>query len=163
MGIANDNGDGLHVPTNLPANLVGPLTELGPDTPNIFYVDLDAAEVKAIDEALASFKAHQIHGQEVCRENFAIPPSLETKMRKAALTIHLGVGVCVVRGLTPSRYSEADNLSVFLGLAHYIGDKHGLQDRKGNVISHITDSKAWSIPHDQRHIAHTNRPLVSFH
>ena len=55
-------------------------------------------------------------------------------MKKAALAVHLGVGVCVIRGLTPSRYSEADNLTIFLGLAHFVGDKHGLQDRKGNVI-----------------------------
>ena len=56
IGIANDNGDGMYVPKNLPTSLAGPLTELGPDTPNVYYVDFESAEVQAIDSALSSFK-----------------------------------------------------------------------------------------------------------
>jgi len=41
----------------------------------------------------------------------------------------------VIRGLEPALYSAEDNLTIFLGLADYIGDIRGIQDRKGNMIS----------------------------
>lgn len=36
--------------------------------------------------------------------------------------------------MDPARYSAEDNLIIFLGIADYIGDIRGAQDRKGNMI-----------------------------
>lgn len=53
---------------------------------------------------------------------------------RGADIIHTGFGVCVLRGLNASLYSAEDNLLLFLGLASYIGDVRGVQNRKGDVI-----------------------------
>jgi hypothetical protein len=49
--------------------------------------------------------------------------------------VHHGQGFAIVRGLDPDTYSVEDNLNLYLGIASYIGDKRGMQDKKGNMIS----------------------------
>ncbi len=63
-----------------------------------------------------------------------LPTAIADKLTRAAVNVHCGNGVCVIRGLDPLKYSDADNLLYFLGLGCYIGDKHGVQDKKRNVI-----------------------------
>lgn len=76
-----------------------------------------------------------ISGHEVGRDNFLLPFDLYKKLLDAATTIHHSCGVCIIKGLNSSLYSDADNLLMFLAIANFIGDKHGVQDKKGNVIS----------------------------
>lgn len=45
-----------HAPNNLPSRLVGPLTELGPGGSGPFHIHLNDFDVKALEEALSSFK-----------------------------------------------------------------------------------------------------------
>ncbi|KAJ4302047.1 hypothetical protein N0V88_002183 [Collariella sp. IMI 366227] len=44
-------------------------------------------------------------------------------------------GLAVVRGLDPRKYSDKDNVTIFLGIANYIGDQRGLQDKKGSMLN----------------------------
>lgn len=65
-----------------------------------------------------------------------------------------------IRGIDPSRYSVEDNITVFLGIASYIGNVHGVQDRQGSMLSHITDSKNWKgVAPELRHGIHTTSQL----
>ncbi len=50
--------------------------------------------------------------------------------------MHVGKGFVIIRGLKPNDLSVEDNMVAFLGIASYVGgDKRGVQDRKGNVLS----------------------------
>lgn len=40
----------------------------------------------------------------------------------------------MIKGLDAKRYSVEDSVTVYLGIASYIADKRGLQDKKGNVL-----------------------------
>ncbi|EFX00167.1 taurine catabolism dioxygenase family protein [Grosmannia clavigera kw1407] len=121
---------------------------------------LSAADLKAINEALVTFKALELAGHEVSKETFPLPNDLSERLSSAAYEVHRGRGLCQIQGLDPTLYSEADNLLVFLAIANYIGDKRGIQDKKGNVITHITDAKAWTVPYEKRHVVHTNQHLT---
>lgn len=49
--------------------------------------------------------------------------------------LHWGKGFFVISGLDTDKYSAADLTSIYLGLANYIGDKRGIQNRRGEVLS----------------------------
>ncbi len=81
---------------------------------------------------------HELDGENVSPANFPLPRSLEERLRRAAVELHQGKGLCVIRGLDPAHYRKEDNLLIFLGLANYMGEKRGEQDRKRNVICKAT-------------------------
>jgi len=64
--------------------------------------------------------------------------------------------------LDPAKYNAADNLIIFLGIASYIAERRGKQDRKGNMITHILDSKIPTVPREKRRGIHSNIE-IDFH
>lgn len=50
----------------------------------------------------------------------------------------MGRGFVVIRGLEASKYTVEDSVTVFLGVASYIAEKRGRQDRKGNMLCKST-------------------------
>ncbi|KAK3935863.1 hypothetical protein QBC46DRAFT_322591 [Diplogelasinospora grovesii] len=124
-----------------------------------YIVQLGEEDVVEVEEALDSFKDLGLDGDAVSRDKFPLP-KLQERLREACLNVHHGQGFAIVRGLDPDTYSVEDNLSLYLGIASYIGDKRGMQDKKGNMITHVTDSKNWSAPHQVRHGIHTNSGLA---
>jgi hypothetical protein len=130
------------------------------------------------------YPALGLDGDEVSADNFPLP-NLSRRLRASAETLHLGRGFVVIRGIDGSKYTVEDSVTIFLGVASYIADKRGLQDRKGNMLctfseplhltcyavfkvqefyltlsAHVTDSKKWTAPTNARHGIHTNGSLV---
>ena len=79
------------------------------------------------------FPALGIDGDAVGRENFPLP-TLAAYLDRASHNIHEGTGFSILRGLDLSSYTPEDQLVVFLGLASYIGDIRGVQDKRGTMI-----------------------------
>ncbi|KAG4253318.1 hypothetical protein FPRO03_07278 [Fusarium proliferatum] len=142
------------------AALTGPLVWSGADFQGdqAYTLRLSGEEAKEVDSALTSFKTLGLDGDEVSPDNFPLP-NLSRRLRTSAETLHLGRGFAVIRGIDGEKYSVEDSVTIFLGVAGYIADKRGLQDRKGNMLSHVTDSKQWKTPTDARHGIHTNGSL----
>ena len=80
-----------------------------------------------------------LDGDEVSADNFPLP-SLSRRLRASAETINLGRGFVIIRGIDGSKYTVEDSVTIFLGVASYIADKRGLQDRKGNMLCTFPDS-----------------------
>ena len=58
--------------------------------------------------------------------------------------IHEGRGFVVMRGLEPDRYSNMDNVLLYLGVTSYIAERRGMQDFDGRMIrgsSHLLPSR----------------------
>ncbi|KAH6975284.1 hypothetical protein BKA56DRAFT_633980 [Ilyonectria sp. MPI-CAGE-AT-0026] len=140
--------------------LAGPLIWSGADfkDDHPYTLRLSHEDVLEIDNALAEFKKLELDGDEVSPNNFPLP-RLSRRLRACTETLHLGRGFSVIRGLDVTRYTVEDSVVIFLGLASYIAEKRGLQDRKGNMLSHITESKQWTGPASARHGIHTNEAL----
>lgn len=68
------------------------------------------------------------------KSNFPLP-NLAKRLEECSDSLHTGRGFFVVKGLDMSRFSVEDGVILYLGIASYIGDKRGVQDRKGNVLS----------------------------
>lgn len=68
--------------------------------------------------------------------NFALP-TLRKELDYLAEALHETSGYFVVSGLDANRHTAGDNTIIFLGIASYIGDKRGLQDKKGNMLCEL--------------------------
>ncbi|KAI0505153.1 Clavaminate synthase-like protein [Xylaria bambusicola] len=121
-------------------------------------LELGQAGIAEIEQALKHFLGLGLDGNEVSNENFPLP-ILGSQLRDCAVNIHRGSGICVVRGLAPEKHSAEDNTIIFLGLASYIGDQRGMQNAKGAMLSHVYESKFWTVPRAKRHGIHTNKGL----
>ncbi|RSL52798.1 hypothetical protein CEP53_007971 [Fusarium sp. AF-6] len=157
----NSDLAGISVKASSSDALTGPLVWSGVEFQgdSTYTLRLSEDEVEEIDNALASFKTLGLDGDEVSRDNFPLP-NLSRRLRSSSETLHMGRGFVVIRGLEASRYTVEDNVTIFLGVASYIAEKRGRQDRKGNMLSHVTDSKQWTAPVSARHGIHTNGALV---
>lgn len=49
------------------------------------------------------------------------------------MELHDGSGLCVIRGIEP-KYSDEDNMTIYLGISSYLGNCRGLQDAKGSML-----------------------------
>lgn len=78
--------------------------------------------------------ALDLDGDKVDQHNFPLP-KLAPKLAQCARAIHEGRGFFILRGLDELRYPVEDSTVIYLGIASYIADKRGLQDKKGTVLS----------------------------
>ncbi|KAK7994804.1 taurine catabolism dioxygenase TauD [Apiospora arundinis] len=140
---------------NFPSQIQGPTTWSGSDIDQpVHILEFSEQDVLVVETALERFKGLGMHGDQVSRELFPLP-GLESRLDRCALEVHNGTGLCVIRGIE-SRYSIEDYMIIYLGISSYIGNRRGLQDAKGSMLSHVTDSKNWTVPLERRHGIHTN-------
>ncbi|KAI1445037.1 Clavaminate synthase-like protein [Annulohypoxylon stygium] len=166
---------GIPVPDGsqkLPGPIGGPLNWSRPDLldKQVHRLELGESGVFEIEQALEAFNGKspivtrfelrglELDGDEVTRERFALP-NLQKQLENCALGVHRGSGLCIIRGLKPENYSIEDNIVIFLALSSYIGDHRGLQNSKGDMLSHVTEHKSWTAPREKRHGIHTNDEL----
>ncbi|KAK8137184.1 hypothetical protein PG984_005124 [Apiospora sp. TS-2023a] len=145
---------------HFPSQIHGPTAWSGLDgdaNQPVHILQLTEDDVAVVETALERFKGLGMHGDQVSREFFPLP-GLESRLDRCALEIHNGTGICVIRGIE-SKYSVEDYLTIYLGISSYIGNRRGLQDAKGSMLSHVTDSKTWTVPLERRHGIHTNYGL----
>lgn len=146
--------------SELQVAIKGPLAWSGADFEDgeAYTLQLHDEDIEEINAALQSFKALSLDGDEVDQDNFSLP-KLKARLAQCAEAIHDQRGFFVLRGLGGSKYSVEDSITIYLGIASYVADKRGLQDRKGNVLSHITSSKLWKVPAEERHGIHSSQAL----
>ncbi|KAK0720303.1 hypothetical protein B0H67DRAFT_599823 [Lasiosphaeris hirsuta] len=128
-----------------------------PTTPNVIYINMEG--VAEIEQALQAFKKLGLDGDAVNRDNFRLP-TLQARLELACDEVHHGLGFVIFRGLNPNNYTPEDNVIAFLGMASYIGDTRGVQDKQGSMLTHVTDSKTWTVPPELRHGIHTTTGLA---
>ncbi|AEO63174.1 uncharacterized protein THITE_2042740 [Thermothielavioides terrestris NRRL 8126] len=112
------------------------------DEANPQVVEVNEQDVTELEEALANFKTLGLGPDAVTRATFPLP-ALQARLAEASLDVHQGRGFAIVRGLDPRKYADEDNVTIFLAIASHIGEQRGLQDKKGSMLTHVTDSKPW--------------------
>lgn len=74
-----------------------------------------------------------LDGDLVNRDNFPLP-TLGLRLDKIRRDVHDGKGFGAIRGLDPQKYSIEDLTILHLGMQSYIANRHGRQDKKGNML-----------------------------
>ncbi|KAI2470805.1 Clavaminate synthase-like protein [Annulohypoxylon bovei var. microspora] len=158
--LSRQQGGIAHPPRQLPGFIGGPMnwSRLDPDQKQVHRLELDDSGLAEIERALQAFHGLELDGDEVTRERFPLP-NLQNQLEQCALRVHRDSGLCIIRGLRPEKYTIEDNIVLFLALSSYVGEKRGLQNSKGDMLSHVTESKSWTAPKEKRHGIHTNDRL----
>lgn len=68
-------------------------------------------------------------------------PSLKAKLEAVAKEVHNGRGIAIIRNLDPSKYSFEDGIVIYAGIASYIGEKRGTQDKDGNILGKLSTTR----------------------
>ncbi|OTA92068.1 hypothetical protein M434DRAFT_396749 [Hypoxylon sp. CO27-5] len=160
---AKSTSDGLSgLPVGYPAHLEQPLAWTGKqlnDEKLHFVYNLTEQDVGEVRSAKEQFKALELDGDLVSRQNFPLP-TLGPKLFELSHDLYNGKGFCVVRGINPGEYSVEDLTIIWLGIQAYIADQRGCQDHLGNMLVHIVaDSSSKMKLGHHRH----STTAISFH
>ncbi|RTE67965.1 hypothetical protein BHE90_017658 [Fusarium euwallaceae] len=102
--------------------------------PSAYVYTLSNSDLQETENALWYFKG--LDGDFISRDNFPLP-NLGLQLNKICRDVHHGKGFGLIRGLNPQKYSTEDLALLYLGIQSYIANRHGRQDRKGNMLVHI--------------------------
>lgn len=70
----------------------------------------------------------------VSPKTFPLSPKLAASLANISKELHEGRGFGVLRGLNPSKYTPAENVIVFAGVASYVGEERAT-DPAGLTLS----------------------------
>ncbi|KAM0527200.1 hypothetical protein ACHAO3_004795 [Verticillium nonalfalfae] len=131
--------DMLGLPGGFPAVLNTESSWTGQDfslDPHKYIVNLSAANIKELENALETFKNSGQDGGNVTRDTFKLPVLGDT-LCQVSQDVISGRGFAVVRGLDPRKYCVEDLTLLYLGIQVYIANEQGRQDKKGNMLDII--------------------------
>ncbi|KAL2685438.1 hypothetical protein Neosp_006536 [[Neocosmospora] mangrovei] len=117
---------------------------------------LSESDLQEAENALRVFKALGLDGDLVSRDNFPLP-TLGPRLDEIRRDVHDGKGFGVIRGLDPLKYSIEDLTVMYLGIQSYIANRHGRQDRKGNMLVHIVADNSSKLK--AGHHRHSTSPI----
>ncbi|KAI1083308.1 hypothetical protein F5B20DRAFT_455474 [Whalleya microplaca] len=124
-----------------------------------FIYNLTETELVEIRSAKDQFKARELDGDLVNRENFPLP-TLGPKLDELSEDLYNSTGLCIIRGVDPQEYCVEDLTIIWLGIQAYIADRRGCQDHRGNMLVHIIADN--SSETKQGHHRHSTS-AISFH
>ncbi|KAH7022997.1 hypothetical protein EDB80DRAFT_878505 [Ilyonectria destructans] len=117
---------------------------------------LSESDLQEAEKALTHFKALGLDGDLVARDNFPLP-TLGPRLDQIRRDVHEGKGFGVIRGLDPQKYSVEDLTVLYLGIQSYIANRHGRQDKKGNMLVHIVADNSSELK--AGHHRHSTSPI----
>ncbi|KAH7163070.1 hypothetical protein B0J13DRAFT_615672 [Dactylonectria estremocensis] len=120
---------------------------------------LSESDLQEAENALNHFKALGLDGDLVSRDNFPLP-TLGPRLDQIRRDVHRGKGFGVIRGLDQQEHSVEDLTVLYLGIQSYIANRHGRQDKKGNMMVHIIADNSSQLK--AGHHRHSTSPLT-FH
>ncbi|KAK1836860.1 hypothetical protein QBC39DRAFT_272118 [Podospora conica] len=136
------------VPEGYPLKVDAERCWVGSDlTEDDYVVHFTPEDIVEIEAALAHFKANHpdLNPDNVDKTTFPLP-NLAPRLHEVAETIHHGRGFVVLRGLQPAKYSNQDNILLYLGVTSYIAETRGMQDFDGRMILHIQATHPEVLP-----------------
>jgi hypothetical protein len=104
---------------------------------NDWIVQLDAEDIREIEQALAALRAADIQIPALSRSDFRVP-RVARKMAKVLQMLEDGCGFALVRGLPVDRYSKADAARIYWGLGAHLGPAFA-QNAQGDMLGHVRD------------------------
>lgn len=145
-------------PSSVTGNLVfDSFSRHGQDA-HIFH--LSESDLWGVQAALETFRHSELGGEDISRDTFQLPSSLQRMLSNVKRDVYEGAGYGIIKGIDPTEYSAEDNLLLYLGIIDYIGPIRGVQNRHGDIITHVTVADTWgNVPDAKRHGLHTNQEL----
>ncbi len=97
---------------------------------------LQAADIQALDQALAALKAKGLAFPNFRQEDFPIGPALVTRLAALSEELENGRGFSLWRGLPVHRYSEEELKAVYYGIGLHLG-MPVCQNPRGDLLGEV--------------------------
>jgi hypothetical protein len=125
-----------------------------------WIVQLDADELREIEQALAHVKSNDIQIPALSTNDFHVP-RVTKKMGHILRMLEDGRGFALLRGLPMERYSKADAARIYWGLGAHLGPAFA-QNAQGDMLGHVRDLGAdWRT--DMKARGYQTRLRLNFH
>lgn len=113
-------------PDNMDTEVAGPTVWSGTDktTDQLPYGVNISAYIPEIEAALEKFKDLELNAPAIDASTFPLP-ALGPHLKAVAKDLHEGPGFALLRGLNTEKYSDEDNMIIFLGIGSHIGSQRG--------------------------------------
>lgn len=123
-----------------------------------WVVHLTEAHIDALEAAMKNAVSLNIAPQDLTPDNFPLS-ELRPTLDAAYKTLEHGRGFLVLRGWPSEKYSHAQTLTVFCGVASYFG-KAMIQNYEGEAIVDVIDKKK---PYDHTSRGYMSNKRLPFH
>ncbi|KAI1761265.1 hypothetical protein GGR53DRAFT_506198 [Hypoxylon sp. FL1150] len=124
---------------------------------------LTELDIEQIERALQRLDENHVDYPSISPQTFSLPSDLCQRLRKISDELYTGSGIAMLKGLDPSRYTQAQNVKLFAGIASHIAAQRGFLDwDRQKVLSHVTNVSGPSSKARRRTPGFTNSPLA-FH
>ncbi|KAK6212664.1 hypothetical protein LQW54_005086 [Pestalotiopsis sp. IQ-011] len=142
--------DITRVPLGFPEKLKSPLAWKASDIKahlSDYVIKLSLEDVAHVETALFSFKEMSLETSALSARTFRLPQELAGRLKAVSAECYSGVGFNIIRGLDPAKYSAADNVIIYAGIASHVAPERGFIDRKReSVISHLLNVSSAVTP-----------------
>ena len=141
--------------------ITGPAAWTGKDIQNETHwiEQLQAADIRTLDDALAALRAKGLTFPNFQREDFPISSALAKRLNMLAEELENGRGFALWRGLPVHRYSEEELKSVYYGIGLHLG-KPVCQNPRGDLLGEVA---AVGDPQDIRTRVYQTNLYLPYH
>lgn len=126
--------------------------------PRRWVRQLTPAMLDEIDTAVQAVAAKGISFKQVTRDDFPLSETASL-LAEAYDDLNAGSGFAVIGGLPVDRYSEAENLLAYSGLASHFG-RIVVQNYEGDFVVDVVDK---GIPYNHQSRGYSSNKLLPFH
>ncbi|CAI9627286.1 hypothetical protein GT037_004314 [Alternaria burnsii] len=136
MGDTSNESAPSVLPNGFPPRLEGAMTWEGKDfgaNPELYVLQLNIDEISQVDQAVRTFKETGLARGHISKNTFKLPQALSEKLQNISINVYNGTGFTVLRGIEPERYTEEENLLMFLGLSSHVAPE------RTSKLDHIYD------------------------
>ncbi|KAF3934020.1 hypothetical protein ABW19_dt0201004 [Dactylella cylindrospora] len=101
-----------------------------------YVLHISSNELIEVEAALSFVEDLSLTHSEINRSTFPLP-TLGPRLDAACRQVHFGIGITIVSGLPSHKYTDDQNLLIFVGLSSYFGETRGRQRDDGSRLVHI--------------------------
>jgi hypothetical protein len=105
--------------------------------PDLWLVNLSAADIAELEHAARSFLAETREIGEITKEKFPLP-NFGAHLAELRDTLIHGIGFEVLRGLPVAGYSQEFAAAIFCGIGAHLGSARS-QNAMGHILGHVRD------------------------
>ncbi len=102
---------------------------------------LSEKETECLKDAAENALKQGIRPAEITKKEFALPTTLQSKLRTLRKTLIHGIGFEVIRGIPVDELSEESVSAIFFGIGTHLGRARP-QNASGDLLGHVRDSGA---------------------
>ncbi|CAP67932.1 uncharacterized protein PODANS_1_18040 [Podospora anserina S mat+] len=108
---------------------------LDPNLEKSYIVQIDKDDLLEVENALRHFQGLNVPPGLLSRDTFPLPKGLSHRLRKVSQDCYNGRGFAIVRGISPDRFTDEENVLVFGGISSYIAPTRGFQDVHRELVT----------------------------